>query len=221
MEREEGDERAKADDEQGGDDILRARGDLRLVREHRGDVIGAGEIRQADEAGEQDDGAKSEVDRDLPRSRPAVSAAEDADHEEGRDEGELVEGIEEEQVGRGESPERAGRDEQRGTEVKFLAADGRFPGEHGGERDDHGQQHHDDAHAISEGKGEVESRLFKHRRGEGPDGGFPREDGGEAEHEIERGGGDGCEAGGRAEEDRKEREDREKDEQEEHGAEGK
>ena len=124
-------------------------------------------------------------------------------------EGEFVEGVEEKQVGRGEGTERAAGDEEGGAEVEFLAAFGGLAGKHGGEGDDHGKQHHDDAHAIDEAEGQVERGLFEdrqRRRTSSED--LPGEGGDEAEREIDRGSGDGGEPGGRAEEDRDEREDR-------------
>ena len=53
---------------------------------------------EGDQADQQDEAAESEIDRRLPGGGLAVARSPDTDHQEGRDQGQFVEGVEEEDV---------------------------------------------------------------------------------------------------------------------------
>ena len=60
-----------------------------------------------DQAEEQNETAEREIDRDLPGRGEAIARAPDADEQKGRNERELVKGVEEEQIERSERADRA------------------------------------------------------------------------------------------------------------------
>ena len=66
---------------------------------------------EPDEADEENEASEPEIDGDLPRGGLVVAGSENADHEKGRDEGELVEGVEEKDIGGAEGSEGARGDE--------------------------------------------------------------------------------------------------------------
>lgn len=168
MEGEKGDECAEADDKEGGDAFLRGWIDGSGGGLHFPEIKGAGERGEPDEASEEDERAKAEVDGDLPSDAPAVATAEHADHEEGGDERHFVEGVEEEEIRGGECADGSGGDEEGGAVVELLAASGGFAREDGGEGDDDGEEHHDEAHAVHVAEGEVDGGFLKDLEGKIP-----------------------------------------------------
>ena len=120
VEWDERDEHAEADEQPDVDSALRGCGDEagrlchhdhveRAVAVEQRDILREVELREADE---QDDAAGGEIDGDAPRGGMALAVAPDADEQESRDERELVEGVEEEQVERCKRARCACADEQ-------------------------------------------------------------------------------------------------------------
>src|SRR6185369_17689191 len=67
---------------------------------------------EVDEPNEQDEAPETQVDGNLPRGGKALPAPPQPDEQEGRDEGQFVKGVEEEQVHRGKGARRPGGNEQ-------------------------------------------------------------------------------------------------------------
>jgi len=84
------------------------------------------------------------------------SPSQETDHEEGRKEGQFVEGVEEEEVGGEKGSEGAGGDEEGGGIPEFLATAGAGATEEGGDGDDDTEEDHHDAHAIVESELEMD-----------------------------------------------------------------
>ena len=116
VEGEEGDEDAETekdeeiDDGSGGENA----GVAELLEE--ADVEGAQSFGhgepESDQSEQEDEAAEGEIDGDFPGDALAFARTPDADEEEGRDEGEFVEGVEEEEVDRGEGADGSGRNEK-------------------------------------------------------------------------------------------------------------
>ena len=138
MKREKRNEHPETDDQREEDPRLgvgghrhgvRRRGQLRHVKS------GATELHEeGGQPGEQDQAAKAEVNGDFPRGRSAVAAAVHSDHDERRDQRQLVEGVEEEKVGGDERAHGAGGNEQDAhvIEPQAAAGDRRRTGQQGG-----------------------------------------------------------------------------------------
>ena len=91
-----------------GDEVFGAR-ELHHVEGAR--AFGDGEV-EVGEADEEDDAAEREVDGDFPRRSLPLAISPNADEQEGGDEGQLVEGVEEEKVLRRKRARRARGDEE-------------------------------------------------------------------------------------------------------------
>src|SRR5207253_1601711 len=81
------------------------------------DVKGACHFRHAsvkkNQAEEENETARGQVDRDLRSRGITIPASPDSDQEKSRNEGDLVKGIEEEKIERGERSHGPARDEQK------------------------------------------------------------------------------------------------------------
>ena len=103
---------------------------------------------EADQPEEQDETADCEVNGDFPRRRLAFAGTPDADEQEGRDERELMEGVEKEEVERSERAVSAGRDEKKARIKLLLHFLNRRRDPDRGERDERGQQQKDQTQSI-------------------------------------------------------------------------
>ncbi len=220
MEREQRNQRSEADDQQNGDAALCRRVDPSCGGKHFRNAESSHKSRQPHQPCEQNQRPKSQIDRNLPSNPPAVTTAKDADHQESRDQRQLVEGVEEKKIGRNEGTDRAGGDQQRGTVVKLFTADRSFSGKHGCKRHNHREDHHHQAHPVHVGEAHAQRRPFQHRHGKVPEIRSPAEEGKCAEKQIESTGRDGREARGSAEKYGDESQDRQGDEKREHDIEG-
>lgn len=152
MEGEEGDECAEAEEEDEVDAFLDGAFDgagegpeLRHVEGR--DSAGRGGDEEG-EACEEDEATETEVDGDFPCGVLIVAGAAHADHEERRDEGEFVEGVEEKEVGGDEGTGCACGDEETAGVVEGVVGAACWTDPDGGEGDEDREQDHDETHAI-------------------------------------------------------------------------
>ena len=152
VERKERDEDSESDEQQQIDPVaIQKQSGFRHADDRpeveRPHTLGLDEI-ETDQPQEENKAAEGEVDRGFPSRRLPVARAPDSDQQKRRDEGQLMEHVEEKEIDRGERPDAARRDEQeRGVEpvgVFFRRAGHR----HRGDRHERGQQQHDQAQPV-------------------------------------------------------------------------
>jgi hypothetical protein len=103
---------------------------------------------EPDQPEQQDEAAESEIDGHFPSDALAFARSPDTDEQKGRNEGEFVEGVEEEKIDRSERANRAGRDEKQARieHTGELFDFRRDPD--GGEGDECGKKDKDEAESI-------------------------------------------------------------------------
>ncbi len=163
MQREEGNQRAEAEQKhEGHGGLLRGRqrggGGLGFQRgEVEGELFAAAELKHdPGKSGEQDEAACAEIDGGFPGNGFAVlviAMTVVGDHEEGGDEREFVEGVEEEDVGAKEGSEGSTGDQLGGDVVDAGLVRADLPD--GGKGDKRGEQGEDERDTIrSDGEGD-------------------------------------------------------------------
>ena len=158
MKGKERDQNSKADQKQQIDVMLRIGG--KLPRRDGGLQIanvetarfGRNALIKQDQSKQQNETAEREIDRDLPGGGDTVAAAPNSDQQKCRDERELVKRVKEKEIERSERADGAGGDKQEaGIKRVLIFVD--LAGEpNGRQRDDRGQQNHDQTQAIDAGR---------------------------------------------------------------------
>ena len=152
MEREERGERAETEEHQGADGSRELGGvlqPLNNILEGGCAVFDAGGIDGDEDAREGSHGAGGQVDRHLHRGRTTAFAAPEEGEDEGRDQRELVEEVEADEVVGAEHAERAAEHEQDQAEVRVTPFDLLVEGLHArGEADERGHREERRAEAV-------------------------------------------------------------------------
>ena len=168
MEGEERDENAETDQQHQEDVALRVSGNRRGRFLQNAEIEAARGFRHAaikhDQAKQQNETSRGQIDRDFPRGGLPVAGSPDSDEQESGDQGELVKGVEEKEIDRSEcSHGAAGNEEEAGVEGMFVFGDfAREPD--GGERYDRGEDQHHQAQAI-DAEGEIDPPIAADREG--------------------------------------------------------